>query len=78
MNELREKPKLRSVQERIMCCLRWYGDVIMNDERWPKIMLNYNVADACPRGRPKKSWLGKINNMKSLKINAELAFDRHK
>ena len=42
-------------------------------------MLNYNVAGAYSRGRPKKLWLDNIkNDMKSLKISAELAFDRHK
>ena len=81
MNELREKLKLRSVQEHVKSsCLRWFGHLTrMNDERWPKIMLNYSAAGANPRGRPKKRWLDNINNdMKSLKINAEVAFDRYK
>ena len=39
-------------------------------------MLIYNAAEAYLRGCPKKHWLGNINNdMKSLKINAEMAFD---
>ena len=48
----------------------------MKNERWTKIMLNYNVAGAYTRGRPKKKrWLDNINNnMKSLKITAELSF----
>ena len=73
MNELREKLKLRSVQVYIkLYRLRWFVHLtIMNDERWPEIMLNYNVAGAYPRGRPKKRWLDNIkNDMKSLKINA--------
>lgn len=43
-------------------------------------MLNYNVAGAYTRGRPKKKrWLDNINNnMKSLKITAELSFHWHK
>ena len=51
----------------------------MNDEHWPKIMLNYNVAGTYHRGRPKIDGHNNINgDMKSLKINAELAFDWHK
>ena len=35
--------------------LRWSGHVTrMDDEHWPKSMLNYNVAGAYPRGCPKK------------------------
>ena len=78
MNELREKLKLRSVQEYIKSCrLKWFGQLTrMNDEHWPKIMLNYNVAGAYHRGRPKIDGHNNINgDMKSLKINAELAFD---
>ena len=49
----------------------------MDDERWPKSMLNYNVADAYPRGRPKKRWMGNVRkDMNSLNVNAELALDR--
>ena len=40
-------------------------------------MLNYNVADAYPRGRPKKQWMGNVRkDMNSLNVNAELALDR--
>ena len=49
----------------------------MDDERWPKSLLNCNVAGAYPRGRPKKRWMGNVRkDMKSLNINAELALDR--
>ena len=60
MNKLREKLKLRSVQEHIkLCCLRWFGHLTrINDECWPKIMLNYNRAGACPRRHPKKTMVG--------------------
>ena len=80
MKELREKLKLRSVQDDIKPCrLRWFGHLTrMSNELWPKTMLNCNVAGAYPKEHPKKRWLGNISNgMKSLKINAELAFDRH-
>ena len=73
MNELREKLKLRSVQEYIKSyrLRRFVHLTRMNDERWPKMMLKYNVAGAYPRDRSKKRWLDNINNdMKSLKINA--------
>ena len=79
MKDLREKLKLRNVQEHIESCrLRWFGHVTrMDDERWPKSMLNYNVAGAYPRGRPKKRWMDNVRkDMKSLNINAELAVDR--
>ena len=79
VKDLREKLKLRSVQEHIESCrLRWFGHVTrMDDERWPKSMLNYNVAGAYPRGRPKKRWMDNVRkDMKSLNINAELALDR--
>ena len=71
LNELREKLKFRSVQEHIKSGrLRWFGhSARMNDERWPKIMLNCNVAGAYPRGRPKKRWLYNINDIKSLNVN---------
>ena len=37
------------------------------------------VADAYPRGCPKKLWLENINNdMKSLKTNAELSLHQNK
>ena len=60
MNELREKLEIRSVQEHIkLCHLIWYCHLTrMNDEHWPKIMLNYNVAGAYPEGRPKKTMVG--------------------
>ena len=84
MNELREKLKLKSVQEHIkLCHLKWFGHLTRtNDRSWPKIkiMLNYNVAGVYPRdGLKKKRWLDNINNnMKSLKINALLASNEHK
>ena len=81
MNELREKLKLRSVQEHIkLCHLRWFGHLTRrNNECWPKIMLNYNIAGAYPQRLSKKWWLNNINNdIKSLKIYAELAFDWNK
>ena len=81
MNELREKLKLTSVQEHIkLCHLRWYGHLTrMSNDHWPKIILKYKVAGLYPKGCPKKRWLDNLNNsMRSQKINAELAFDRHK
>lgn len=77
MNEIREKLKVRDAQEHIKsCCLRWLGHLTrMNNECLPKIMLNYNIAGAYPRGCPKKQWLDNINtDMKSLIRNAKLAF----
>ena len=42
-------------------------------------MLYYNVLGAYRSGHPKKKTMDNINNnIKSLKINAELAFDEHK
>ena len=79
MKDLREKLKLRSVQEHIESCrLRWFGHVTrMDDERWPKSMLNYNAAGAYPRGHPKKRWMDNVRkDTKSLNINADLALDR--
>ena len=79
VKDLREKLKLRSVQEHIESCqLRWFGHVTrMGDECWPKSMLNYNVAGAYPRGHPKKLWTDNVRkDMKSLNKNAELALDR--
>ena len=48
----------------------------MNNELGPKIMLNCNVAGAYHKSCPKKLSMDKINtDMRSLKINAELASD---
>ena len=77
VKDLREKLKLRSVQEHIESCrLRWFGHVTrMDDERWPKSMLNYNVAGAYPRGCPKKRWMDNVrkdmNSLLTVKIGEE-------
>ena len=79
--KLRKKLELRRIQEHIkLYHFRWFDHLTwMNDECWPKIMLNYNIAGAYPRSCLKKEWLGNINNdMKTLKINTLLAFNWHK
>ena len=60
MKDLREKLKLKSVHDQIESSrLRWFGHVTrMDEERWPKSMLNYNAAGAYPSGRPKKTMDG--------------------
>ena len=37
--------------------LRWYGHVLRKEDNdWVKKCMEYEVEDARPRGRPKKTW----------------------
>jgi len=37
--------------------LRWYGHVLRKEDTdWVKKCIEYEVEDARPRGRPKKTW----------------------
>ena len=50
---LRERLGLVLQQNR----LRWYGHVLQKEDNdWVKKCMEYEVAGARPRGRPKKTW----------------------
>jgi hypothetical protein len=58
--------------------LRYYGHLHrMDDQLWPKQILNFNVEGTIPRGRPKLRWSDVINkDLKILGISNQLANDR--
>ena len=60
--------------------LRWYGHVMrMEDDIWPKYIMNFDVNGKNPRGRPKKRWSENIQmDLRHLGLNAVDTGDRLK
>ena len=43
--------------------LIWYGHVVrMNEERWPRKVLDYTPPNRRKKGRPRKTWKDGITN----------------
>ena len=51
----------------------------MNEEKWPRKILNFEVNGSYPRGRPKKRWFDNIrSDLVKLQLSTSLALDRVK
>ena len=51
----------------------------MDEEKWPRKILNFEVNGSYPRGRPKKRWFDNIrSDLDKLRMSTSLALDRVK
>ena len=57
--------------------LQWYGRVLRKEDNdWVKKCMEYEVEDARPRGRPKKTWIEIVEkDCKAHVLNTEDAMD---
>ena len=64
MSDLRIHMGISSTEDVIRYnCLRWFGHLqCMDEEKWPRKILNFEVNGSYPRGRPRKKW---FNNIRS-------------
>ena len=72
MLNLRSRLGLHSIDDTLRYNrLRWYGHhKRMDNDRWSKKIMDYNVTGTYPRGRPKKRWLDNIkHDLSSLHLN---------
>ena len=78
-NELRGRLHLSGVEDMLRWGrLRWFGHLQrMDDETWPKKILDFAIDGRNPRGRPRKSWMDCIrSDMKSLGLKTSMAQNR--
>ena len=59
--------------------LHYYGHLVrMDDNTWPKAVLDFNIPGSFPIGRPKLRWKEIIKkDMSQLGLNSNMAFDRN-
>ena len=64
MSDLRTRMGISSIEDVIRYnCLCWFGHLQhMDEEKWPKMFLNFEVNGSYPRGRPKKKCFDNIRN----------------
>ena len=77
--EIRRKLELHSIEEELTWGrLRYYGHLnCMNDEIWPKQVINFDISGSLPRGPPRMRWLYVIHNdLKTLHLTEEMAMNR--
>jgi len=57
---------------------KWYGHVLRKEDNdWAKKCMEYEVEDARPRGKPKKTWRGIVErDYQARGLNREDAMDR--
>ena len=60
--------------------LRWFGHLQrMDEEKWPRKILNFEVNGSYSRGGPKKKWFDNIgSDLDKLRLSTSLAQDRDK
>ena len=58
--------------------LQWYRHVLQKEDTdWVKKCMEYEVEGSRPRGRPKRTWTGVVqNDCQARKLNREDAMDR--
>ena len=81
MSDLRTRMSISSIEDVVRYNrLRWFGHLQrMDEEKWPKKIINFEVNGSHPRGRPKKRWFDNIrNDLDKLRSSTSLALDRVK
>ena len=79
MSDLRICMGISSIEDAIRYNrLRWFGHLQrMDEEKWLRKILNFEVNGSYPRGRPKKNWFDNIrSDLDKLWLSTSLAQDR--
>ena len=64
MSDLRTRMGFSSIENVIKYnCLEWFGHLQrMDEEKWPRKVLDFEVNGSYPQGRLRKKWFGNIRN----------------
>ena len=79
MSDLRTYMDISSIEDVIRYNhLCWFGHLQhMDEEKWPRKILNFKVNGSYPQGRPRKKWLDNIrSDLNKLQLSTSLAQDR--
>ena len=80
MSDLRTRMGISSIEDVIRYKrLRWFGHLqFMDEEKWPRKIINFEVNGSYPQGRPKK-WFNNIrSDYDKLRLSTSLAQDGSK
>ena len=80
-SDLRTRMDISSIEDVIRYNrLRWFGHLQrMDEEKWPRKILNFEVNGSYSQGRPRKKWFDNIrSDLDKLRLSASLAQDRSK
>ena len=80
MSALRTRTGISDIEDVIRCNrLRWFGHLKrMDEEKWPRKILNFEVNGSYPRGHPKKKWFNIRSDLDKLRLSTSLAQDSSK
>ena len=81
MSDLRTCMGISSIKDVIRYnCLRWFVHLSrMDEEKWPRKILNFKVNGRYPQGHLKKKWFDNIrSDLNKLRLSASLAQDHVK
>ena len=79
MSDLRTCMGISSIEDVIRYNhLCWSGHLqCMDEEKWPRKILNFEVNGSYPQGCPRKKWFDNIkSNLDELQLSTSLAQDR--
>ena len=81
MSDLRTRMGISNIEDVIRCNrFHWFGHLQrMDEEKWPRKILNFLVSGSYPLGCSKKKWFDNIrSDIHKLRLSTSLAQDRGK
>ena len=80
ISDLRTRMSVSSIEDIRYNRFHWFGHLKrMDEEKWPRKLLNFKVNGSYPQGHLRKKWLNNIrSDLDKLRLSTSLAQDRSK